>query len=92
MNLYSYNSIYNYIIKIMSNFINKFFVKEPVVLLGRWNIVYYQQKINKKIDLANEDHCGTCNNNNKDNKDNIIIDNKKFKLYDARSVIFYEAM
>lgn len=77
----------------ISNFINKFFVKEPVVLLGRWNIVYCQQKINKKIDLANEDHCGTCNNNNNNNKDNIIIiDNKKFKLYDASSVIFYEGM
>ncbi len=78
----------------ISNFINKFFAKEPAVLLGRWNIVYCQQKINKKIDLANEDHCGTCNNdnNNNDNKNNIIIDNKKFKFYDAKSAIFFESM
>jgi len=28
--------------------------------LGRWNITYCSSTINKKIDLANEDHCGTC--------------------------------
>lgn len=28
--------------------------------LGRWNIDYCSQKINQKIDLSNEDHCGPC--------------------------------
>lgn len=28
--------------------------------LGRWNIEVCNQKINNKIDLANEDHCGPC--------------------------------
>lgn len=28
--------------------------------LGRWNIDYCNTKINRKIDLANEDHCGPC--------------------------------
>jgi hypothetical protein len=28
--------------------------------LGRWNITYCKSTINKKIDLANEDNCGTC--------------------------------
>jgi len=28
--------------------------------LGRWNIEICNEKINNKIDLANEDHCGTC--------------------------------
>jgi hypothetical protein len=27
---------------------------------GRWNIEYCNKKINKKIDMSNEDHCGTC--------------------------------
>ncbi len=36
--------------------------KQPKILLGRWTIDYCQEKINKKIDLSNEDHCGTCNN------------------------------
>jgi hypothetical protein len=28
--------------------------------LGRWNMEICNKKINSKIDLANEDHCGTC--------------------------------
>ena len=31
--------------------------KQP---LGRWNIESCNEKLNNKIDLANEDHCGTC--------------------------------
>ncbi len=38
--------------------------KHPKILLGRWAIDYSDprsaEKINKKIDLSNEDHCGTC--------------------------------
>jgi len=34
--------------------------KEPVVQLGRWNIDYCSKKTAQKIDLSNEDHCGTC--------------------------------
>ena len=30
--------------------------------LGRWNIDYCDNKINKKVDLSNEDHCGPCGN------------------------------
>ncbi len=74
-------------------FITNIFVKNPVVLLGRWNIVYCQEKINKKIDLSNEDHCGTCSsynfissNNNNDN------DNEKNQIYDIKSLIFFETM
>jgi hypothetical protein len=26
--------------------------------MGRWNIDYCHKKINNKIDLSNEDHCG----------------------------------
>ena len=28
--------------------------------LGRWNIETCSKKINNKIDLSNEDHCGPC--------------------------------
>jgi hypothetical protein len=67
--------------KVLTNFINRVFVKEqtPTVLLGRWSIVYCENKINKKIDLANEDHCGTCN---------IIPDEEKY----IKTYIFYEAL
>ena len=28
--------------------------------MGRWNIEYCSVKMNQKIDLSNEDHCGPC--------------------------------
>jgi hypothetical protein len=34
--------------------------KEMPKPLGRWNIDYCNVKINNKIDLSNEDHCGPC--------------------------------
>jgi hypothetical protein len=46
----------NYIIK----FIKKFITKDIPNPLGRWNIDYCIKKINNKIDLSNEDHCGPC--------------------------------
>ena len=66
----------------------KKFVKENPKPLGRWNIEYCNTKINQKIDLSNEDHCGPCgqyllekielkNNdkNEKNNNKNIIKEN-----------------
>jgi hypothetical protein len=75
--------------KLLTNFINHLFVKEPVVLLGRWNIVYCEKKINKKIDLSNEDHCGTCSS-----YDIIAPIEKKneTKNYNLKSLIFFETM
>ena len=40
--------------------ITKLLAKDPPKLLGRWNIDYCSKKINNKIDLSNEDHCGPC--------------------------------
>ena len=39
-----------------------FFVKksQAYVPTGRWKIDYCTKKINHKIDLSNEDHCGPC--------------------------------
>ena len=45
--------------KFIKNIIQKF-IKEDKKILGRWNIEYCDKKINSKIDLSNEDHCGTC--------------------------------
>lgn len=30
-------------------------------MLGRWQLHYDPQTVNSKIDQANEDHCGCCN-------------------------------
>jgi hypothetical protein len=74
--------------KLVSSFINKFFPKEPIVLLGRWNIDYCEKKINKKIDLSNKDHGACLTYNNYD----ILYDNKKVKNYNIKSLIFFETM
>jgi hypothetical protein len=60
----------------------------PKVLLGRWNIDYCENIINKKLDLSNEDHCGVCNNNIINN----IIDNKthNFTTIDIDNLILFE--
>jgi len=46
--------------KHFTNFIRKFISKPPSTPLGRWNIDYCSIKMARKIDLANEDHCGPC--------------------------------
>lgn len=42
---------------IMNKFTNKIPDTRP---LGRWNIDNCSKRTNRKIDLANEDHCGPC--------------------------------
>jgi hypothetical protein len=44
----------------IKSFIKKIMPKELPKPLGRWNIDYCNTKMNQKIDLSNEDHCGPC--------------------------------
>lgn len=44
----------------LTKFIQKIMRKELPKPLGRWNIEYCNKKLNQKIDLSNEDHCGPC--------------------------------
>lgn len=46
--------------KYFTSFVRKFISKTPSTPLGRWNIDYCSKKMDRKIDLANEDHCGPC--------------------------------
>jgi hypothetical protein len=46
--------------KYITKIINKFIVKDFPKPLGRCNIDYCNKKMNYKIDLSNEDHCGPC--------------------------------
>ncbi len=49
------------IIQIVANIITKgFHSTETIKPLGRWSIETCSTKINNKIDLSNEDHCGPC--------------------------------
>ncbi len=36
------------------------FKKHNPVILGRWNIDYCVKKVDRKVYLSNEDHCGVC--------------------------------
>ena len=51
-------------------------IKNEKKVLGRWNIEYCDKKINNKIDLSNEDHCGPCGQYIL-NKSKIIEDTNK---------------
>ena len=44
---------------ILSSIIKRF-IKPDKKVLGRWNLDYCDKKVNNKIDLSNEDHCGPC--------------------------------
>ena len=45
--------------KFLKSIIQKF-TKQDKKILGRWNIEYCDKRMNSKIDLSNEDHCGPC--------------------------------
>jgi hypothetical protein len=57
------------------------FIKEDKKTLGRWRIEHCDKKLNSKIDLSNEDHCGPCGQYilDKTKKDINNINNKKSK-------------
>jgi hypothetical protein len=46
--------------KYITAIIRKILPKELPKPVGRWNIEYCNTKVNQKIDLSNEDHCGPC--------------------------------
>uniref|UniRef100_A0A6C0D8U4 Uncharacterized protein n=1 Tax=viral metagenome TaxID=1070528 RepID=A0A6C0D8U4_9ZZZZ len=46
--------------KYITAIMRKILPKELPKPVGRWNIEYCNKKINHKIDLSNEDHCGPC--------------------------------
>ena len=65
--------------KFLFNIIRKWKFGEPKKVLGRWNIDYCNNKMNQKIDLSNEDHCGPCGSYilDKVSKANIVIEKEK---------------
>lgn len=46
--------------KYIITIIKKVFPKELPKPIGRWRIEQCNKKMNNKIDLSNEDHCGPC--------------------------------
>jgi hypothetical protein len=46
--------------KFILSIIRDILPKELPIYLGRWRIDYCNVKINNTVNLANEDHCGSC--------------------------------
>ena len=46
--------------KFIRSIIKRIIIKESHKPLGRWNIEKCNIKIDNKVDLSNEDHCGPC--------------------------------
>ena len=46
--------------KYIITIIKKILSKEIPTPIGRWRIEKCNKKVNNKIDLSNEDHCGPC--------------------------------
>jgi len=51
---------YNLDMKFLINLISKITPKEVSKPVGRWSIEQCNTKMNNRIDLSNEDHCGPC--------------------------------
>ena len=46
--------------KYIITILKKIMPKEMPKPVGRWNIEQCNNKVNYKVDLSNEDHCGPC--------------------------------
>ena len=46
--------------KIITSIVKKILSKGMIKPVGRWKIENCDKKMNLKIDLSNEDHCGPC--------------------------------
>lgn len=42
------------------NILRRFAQTDSKILLGRWGLNDCNKRVNKKVDLSNEDHCGPC--------------------------------
>lgn len=49
-------------------FVKHYIPKKIETPLGRWNLDYFKEKVDNKIDLANEDHCGVCSEYSKEKR------------------------
>jgi hypothetical protein len=48
--------------KYITKFLKPFQIQETKRVLGRWSVINSEKQISYKVDLSNEDHCGTCAN------------------------------
>jgi len=72
--------------KIVSRILLNFKPKQIDLILGRWKVENCHKKIDRKIDYANEDHCGPCGNNSLTTNSSTTNSLKKdLQLYDIKN-------
>jgi hypothetical protein len=59
--------------------LKRFIQTDSKKLLGRWGLNDCNLRINKKIDLSNEDHCGPCGQYNQILKEKELDNISKLK-------------
>lgn len=73
-------------------YLSKILRNELYKPLGRWKLDYCDIKINNRVDLSNEDHCGTCGQYAKiklDTKNNFLLSSDKNTINPEYPVLFY---
>ena len=78
------------------SYLSKLIPTELPKPMGRWKVEHCNKKMNNKIDLSNEDHCGPCGQYAKTKTDsqdikyhekqNIKYDDKQNIKYDDKQV------
>ena len=63
-------------ITILTSVIKRVLSKDVVNPVGRWRIENCNIKMNNKVDLSNEDHCGPCGQYIINKTPEILKDNK----------------
>uniref|UniRef100_A0A6C0DV81 Uncharacterized protein n=1 Tax=viral metagenome TaxID=1070528 RepID=A0A6C0DV81_9ZZZZ len=66
----------------LKTILNRFLPKQVPKPMGRWGNEKCHVKVDQKIDLSNEDHCGPCGQyallkTELNNRESSLIDNKK---------------
>ena len=61
----------------------KFLKRTKPIILGRWGVTYEQRVLDKRINWANHDHCGSelCNKSQTKNQTKSKIKNKVLQKY-----------
>jgi hypothetical protein len=68
--------------KLVFDFVKRIFSKDIPMPVGRWRIEQCNTRLNQKIDLSNEDHCGPCGQYALEKTNTVSYDDKPSKVMD----------
>jgi len=68
--------------KLLFDFVKRFIPKDIPMPVGRWRIEDCNTRLNQKIDLSNEDHCGPCGQYALEKTNTVFCDNTPSKVMD----------